>query len=93
MNQLHLENISHLTHLLLENNGTKISLRMTRKHRPFEESYTCNPSTCACEWDKDFETGEYLKDCKCMKSLADGLAATCDEIADTPQITFCGHHH
>ena len=41
-----------------------------------------NPSTFACDCDKDFKIGEYLKDG--LKSLADNLVVTCDEIADTP---------
>ena len=41
-----------------------------------------NPSTFACDCDKDFKIGEYLKDG--LNSLADNLVVTCDEIADTP---------
>ena len=43
-----------------------------------------NPSSCACDCDKDFKIDEYLKDGECIKSLADDLVVTCDEIADTP---------
>ena len=35
--------------------------------------YIWNPSTYACECDKDCGTSEYWKDCECMKSLADDL--------------------
>ena len=31
--------------------------------------------------------GEYFKDSACMKSLADDLVVTCDEILDTPDTT------
>ena len=33
----------------------------------------------------DCEIGEYLKDCTCMKSLADDLVVTQDQIADTQE--------
>ena len=32
------------------------------KHRACEEDYVWNPSTFNCEYDKDCEIGEYLKD-------------------------------
>ena len=44
-----------------------------------------NPSTCACDCDKLCETGEYMKNCECIKSLVDDLVVSCDETADTPE--------
>ena len=41
----------------------------------------------ACEWDKNYDISKYLKDCECIKSLADDLLVTCDEIEDTPNST------
>ena len=55
------------------------------KHLVRKEDYAWNPSMCACRRDKDCDMG--LKDCTCMKSLADVLVVTCDEIVDTPDIT------
>ena len=48
-------------------------------------------STCACEWDRDFQVDEYLKHCEQIKILADDLLGTCDEIENTkesPQINL-----
>ena len=53
------------------------------KHWDCGEDAAWNPSTCACECDKDCEISEYLKDCKCMKSLVGDLVAMCDEIEHT----------
>ena len=44
-----------------------------------------NTSTCTYKYGKDCEIGEFLKDCKCVKSLADDLLVTYDEVADTPE--------
>ena len=33
---------------------------------------------------EDCVMGDYFKDCECVKSLIDGLIATCDDIEDTP---------
>ena len=35
----------------------------------------------------DCDMGEYFKDSTCMKSFADDLVVTCDEILDTPDTT------
>lgn len=50
------------------------------RHRTYEEDYVWNASICACKWDKDRDMGEYLQNCKCMKSLL----VICNEIEDTP---------
>lgn len=50
------------------------------RHRTYEEDYVWNASICACKWDEDRDMGEYLQNCKCMKSLL----VTCNEIEDTP---------
>ena len=36
----------------------------------------------SCECDKDYEIGEYLKDCICRKGIFDDLVVTGDEILD-----------
>ena len=43
-----------------------------------------NLSTCACEWDKYCEVGQYLdyKNCVCRKKLIDGLIEQCASIVD-----------
>ena len=46
---------------------------------------------CACRHDKDCDTS--LKDCACMKSLADVLVVTCDEIVDMPDITLINSNY
>ena len=53
------------------------------KHWDCGEDAAWNPSACACECDKDCEISEYLKDCKCMKSLVGDLVAMCDEVEHT----------
>ena len=42
------------------------------------EGYVWNICTCECGMDCDIS--EYLNNSECMKSLADDLAITCDEI-------------
>ena len=32
------------------------------RHRIYRKGYTQNPGACACECDKNWEIGEYLKD-------------------------------
>ena len=36
----------------------------------------------------DCDMGEYLKDCACIKSLADDLVVTCNETVNTPDTTL-----
>ena len=40
-----------------------------------DKGYMWNPSTCACEWDKYCEVGQYLdyRECACRKKLIDDL--------------------
>ena len=50
------------------------------------EDYTCNPSKCGSECDKDCDIGEYLKDCTFLKSLGDNLLVRCDKTVDTQRL-------
>ena len=53
--------------------------------RQCEEDYPWNPSTYACECDKDCKICEYLEECECIKSFIDDATVTCDEIVDTAE--------
>ena len=52
-----------------------------------------NRSKCACECDKNCETGAYLKEWRCTRSLFDDLVVTSDEIVDTPVTTSIIHKY
>ena len=58
------------------------------KHCSCEEDYAWNLSRYACECDKDCEIGEYLKDCKCIKSFGNDLLVTCNEITKSAVINI-----
>ena len=66
-----------------DKNGTITSVSVSVKinNNACKEDYVWNPSTWSCEC----EIVEYLKDCEFMKSLADDLVVSCDEIVDTPE--------
>lgn len=49
--------------------------------------------TCACEWDKDFEIDKYLKHCEQIKSLADDLLGTCDDVMKKQFFPFLPNQH
>ena len=58
-----------------------------------EEDYAWNPSTFACECDKNCDISEYLKDytftkglVKWIKGLQNELVVACDEVIGTPEI-------
>ena len=55
------------------------------KHRVCKEDYVWNTSNCGCEWDKNCEVREYLKNCTCIKSPVDDLAIMCDNNIDAPK--------
>ena len=46
------------------------------------KDYAWNPSLCACEWDKDCEIDEYLKNYACWKNVIEDFVIACDEIVD-----------
>ena len=64
-----------------------VHLTKTIKHCVYEEDYNWNPSISTCDCGKDCDTSEYLQNCTCMKSLADDLVVTRNEIVDTPETT------
>ena len=69
----------------LNNDKCQWECKKTIKYRECEEDHVWNPSTCACEFDKDCEIDEYLKECEWVKSLIDDLVPIYDEIDDTPK--------
>ena len=48
-----------------------------------EGDYAWNPITRVQDYDKDCDSGEFLKDCKCMKSFVDYPVVRCTEIENT----------
>ena len=66
-----------------KNDKCQCESRKTIKFLTSDEDYAWNPSTFASEFHIYYEIGKYLKDCECMKSLADDMVVTCDEIEDT----------
>lgn len=59
------------------------SVKKAIKHHTSKD-YAWNSSLCACECDKDCNTGAYLKNCTCTKNLPYVLVVIFDEIADAP---------
>ena len=90
MNQGHSQNIYYVSvdvNLLVENvtrdkNGAMISVSVNVKT---QENLAHVKRTCRCDCDKDYEIREYLKNCECVKSLADDLVVTYDETEDRPK--------
>lgn len=55
------------------------------EHCVWEESYDLNPSTFACDCDKDYHIGEQLSNCKSVLNAADGLPAICNKTEYKPE--------
>ena len=60
-------------------------MQKTNKHKADKKDYVWNPSTCACECDKDYEIYQCLNVCVYIKSINDDLVVTCEEIVDTQE--------
>ena len=58
------------------------------KHRASQEGYIWNSSTCACEYEKDCEIGEYLKNYECKKNPGYDLVVTCDDTVDLTESVY-----
>ena len=71
----------------LNNDNCQCECKKPIKQSGFEEDYVSNSSSCAREYYKDCDMGEYLRYCEYIKRFFDYLVVTCDEIAGTTEIT------
>ena len=58
------------------------------RHHASKKDYTRSSSICTCEFDKDYEIRECLRDYTCKKSLGDDLVVTYDKRLDMPETTW-----
>ena len=62
------------------NNKYQCRCKKSMKYCVCEKDDAWNPSIYAFEWNKDYEIGEYLKNCAQTKNFISHLVVTCDEI-------------